>query len=177
MFACAVIKGNLPFKTHNVLKTQCLSYSFTKQVKVLRFKVVLIQRKQSLSQFKSCEMLIFQIYVYKGENKQWYFRFTPTEIYNPNSEVPLAVSLYQSNKEGYYLSDISGLGTNGVHVQHLNKVFTDVIDVQPYYCVVDCIDNWDDRNDPLSFTNQDNVYIEFSEYADFRESYKFDLKK
>lgn len=91
--------------------------------------------------------------------------------------MPLAVSLYQSNKEGYYLSDISGLGLNGVREQHLNKVFTDVIDVQPYYCVVDCIDNWDDRNDPLSFTNQDNVYIEFSEYADFRESYKFDLKK
>ena len=120
-------------------------------------------------------MLIFQIYVYKGENKQWYFRFTPTEKYNANAETPLAVSLYQSNKEGYLISDISGFGTNGVHVQHLNKVFTDVIDTQPYYCVVDCIDNFGVKNDPSSIYNQDNVYIEFSEYADFRESYKFRL--
>lgn len=173
MIACATFEGKLPFKIQNLVKLQSVNLILFSKVNILPFQVKLIKHVISNS-CHHCTMMIFQVFSSTKQKIKWYFRFIPTEKYNPYNSVPLALTFYQSDINGNFIKDLSGVYPEQFYSNNLYTVFSDYISSQPYYCTVNNIDIRSSFN--MVIDQQDFVFLEISLDANFKESYKFRLK-
>ena len=181
IIACAKTRGKQPYKSN--LKIDFTdSYARKFSSKVTLISIVVKYKKQIDNQcyyiandWSYCYHRIYEIYNYSNEEVKFYYRFTPTENYNAN--IGYYLYLYQSDLNGNFIKDISGIYPEQFSfINAFNKVFSDLITIKPYYVLVGNINSFYHPNF-VGKDKEDNVFFEISDKADFSHFYQFKLRE